>query len=94
MLAMIWCYDCMLWEVIASDFSKNLAQETLTEEEAQSEYEKMTQANKITKASAASSVVLGALAWAASAAHEDYYFPFSPASGPQGTYDLVLQGLN
>mmetsp|Transcript_14845 Transcript_14845/g.34970 ORF Transcript_14845/g.34970 Transcript_14845/m.34970 type:complete len:696 (-) Transcript_14845:57-2144(-) len=36
-------------EVIASDFSKNLAQESVAEDEAQSEYEKTTQANKITK---------------------------------------------
>eukprot|EP00403_Amphidinium_massartii_P042452 CAMPEP_0178440306 /NCGR_PEP_ID=MMETSP0689_2-20121128/36693_1 /TAXON_ID=160604 /ORGANISM="Amphidinium massartii, Strain CS-259" /LENGTH=698 /DNA_ID=CAMNT_0020063041 /DNA_START=76 /DNA_END=2169 /DNA_ORIENTATION=+ len=36
-------------EVISSDFSKNLAQETVTEDEAQTQYERMTQENKITK---------------------------------------------
>lgn len=39
-----------LLEVAESDFSKNLAQETEEEEAAQSEYETMTQDNKVTKA--------------------------------------------
>jgi chromosome segregation ATPase len=37
-------------EVIESDFSKSLAEETVAEEEAQSTYEKVSQENKITKA--------------------------------------------
>jgi len=37
-------------EVIASDFSKSLAQETVAEDEAQTTYEKTTQENKILKA--------------------------------------------
>jgi len=37
-------------EVIASDFSKSLAQETTTEDEAQTTYDKTTQENKILKA--------------------------------------------
>jgi len=37
-------------EVIESDFSKSLAEETVTEEESQTEYEKVTQENKIAKA--------------------------------------------
>jgi len=36
-------------EVIASDFSKNLAQEEVAEQEAQEQYDKTTQENKITK---------------------------------------------
>mmetsp|Transcript_34735 Transcript_34735/g.79656 ORF Transcript_34735/g.79656 Transcript_34735/m.79656 type:complete len:704 (-) Transcript_34735:60-2171(-) len=36
-------------EVISSDFSKNLAAETVAEDEAQTQYERMTQENKITK---------------------------------------------
>jgi len=37
-------------EVIQSDFSKNLAEDTVAEDEAESQYEKMTQENKINKA--------------------------------------------
>jgi chromosome segregation ATPase len=36
-------------EVCVSDFSKSLAEETVAEDEAQAEYEKMTQENKISK---------------------------------------------
>jgi len=37
-------------EVVESDFSKSLAEETVAEEEAQTTYEKVSQENKITKA--------------------------------------------
>merc|ERR1719262_1175358 len=37
-------------EVCESDFSKSLAEETVTEDEAAAEYEKMTQENKVSKA--------------------------------------------
>ena len=36
-------------EVCESDFSKSLAEETVAEDEAQTEFEKMTQENKISK---------------------------------------------
>merc|ERR1719287_101759 len=39
-----------LLEVIESDFAKNLATEDATESDAQSSYDKQTQANKVTKA--------------------------------------------
>merc|ERR1712151_332422 len=38
-------------EVIESDFAKNLAEEETMEEDAQSEYEKQTQINAVTKTS-------------------------------------------
>merc|ERR1719223_1744931 len=37
-------------EVVESDFSKTLTEETVAEDEAQASYDKQTQANKVTKA--------------------------------------------